>query len=369
MTLPVYQDHVGLWREKLSAWVPDRLFDAHIHLGVEQTVGRIAPDRRHEALTTFTQLELETANAYHRDLFAGKRVEGMFAFGFPLRENDLPRANDYIARCAVNDRRVVPFILADPHHVDRTIAEYEAHLSRGVRFLGVKPYYDLLGIDARNSVFACRDIDFTPEPLLAWMHDRGMMLMLHTSSIGVGDPRVRAFVERVVTCYERITLILAHMGRYTAEEQFSRFAATDLIDAPGVYLEMSSASSARVYREALAERSRWGRIVFGTDLPYGLITGTEHYSSTHGPVFVTRDTYAWSDPKLNDDLAEQRDRMTFNTYHTIDALRQACEDLRLDDAEAAALKRGIFRENAEHGILGRVRTMTNPQPEHVTPPC
>src|SRR5690606_21345856 len=102
VTFPACEAHVGLWRDRLASWMPDRLFDAHIHLGAAETVGPISGARQREGLTTFTHLTREAADAYHRGLFPGKRVEGMFAFGFPLRENDLPRANTYLAQCAAD---------------------------------------------------------------------------------------------------------------------------------------------------------------------------------------------------------------------------------------------------------------------------
>jgi hypothetical protein len=32
-TLKPYQDHVAMWEEELKAWVPEKIFDAHVHLG------------------------------------------------------------------------------------------------------------------------------------------------------------------------------------------------------------------------------------------------------------------------------------------------------------------------------------------------
>ena len=57
--LPPYADHVGLWADELMAWVPDVIFDAHVHLGPPGVMGTISPERRQLALSTFTSLTWE----------------------------------------------------------------------------------------------------------------------------------------------------------------------------------------------------------------------------------------------------------------------------------------------------------------------
>jgi hypothetical protein len=52
---------------------------------------------------------------------------------------------------------------------------------RGVRFAGVKPYYDLTG----RGVFECSMADFIPESLWELMNAEGLVLMLHTSGKGM----------------------------------------------------------------------------------------------------------------------------------------------------------------------------------------
>jgi predicted TIM-barrel fold metal-dependent hydrolase len=350
--LAAYTDHVGLWRDQLRAWVPDDIFDAHVHLGPPEAMGKISEARTAEALTTFPSFTYEQCRDFYDGLFSTKRVVGRIAFGFPLREVNIAAANEYLAETARRDPTVHPFILADPHDIPATIDQFRQIEKTGVRFAGVKPYFDLLRIDKPNSVFHCRDIDFAPPELLAFMHDEQLALMQHTSSIGIGDPAVREFVELVATKYRGIKLILAHMGRYTEPRQFDDFFASPQIEHKNVFLEMSSASSASVYRQVLSRRDLWDRLLFGTDVPFGLITGVEHWSDTHGPVFLTRDNYVWSDAKMNAEFAAERRKLSYNTYHVIDALKTAMDELRLCEADERDLKDRIFRRNALTHILG-----------------
>lgn len=340
-----------MWHTELAAWAPREIFDAHVHLGPPGIAAPFTPERLTEALSTFTHLTYEQAHTFYREGLSGKHMAGMIAFGFPLREIDLKKANEYIAETARRHPEVRPFILADPHDIPGTIDQFHAIRDRGVRFLGVKPYFDLLRLPVKNSVFHCQDIDFTPPELLEFMNKESLALMLHTSSIGGGDPKVRGFVRMAATTFPRVKIILAHMSRYTRPEQFKDLFHSDVLDLPNVFLEMSSASSAEVYSLTLSRPDLWDRLVFGTDIPFGLLTGTEHWSDTHGPVFITRDDYTWSDPQLQARFADVRQRMTYNTYHCIKALKDAITGMKLTAAMEDDLKQRIFSRNALERLL------------------
>ena len=346
-----YQDHISLWAQ-LASWVPGEVFDAHTHLGPAEVMGRLGPERLKEALCTFASFNDEQTRAWYLKLYGGKTVVGRIAFGFPLREVDIKGANDYVASIARDDSAVVPFILADPHDVSATIAQFDAGLEQGVRFRGIKPYFDLLGIDKPNSVFHCKDIDFCPLELLEFANSEQLIIMLHTSSIGIGAPAVREYVEMAATRFPRIKIILAHMGRYTKPEQFKDFFESSTIYHPNIYLDTSSATSEDVYIQFLSRRELWGKLLFGSDVPFGMITGVEHWSDTHGPIFITRDDYVWSDPQLNNEFAELRSQLSYNTYHVIQALRGAMERLDLSTEEQHELKSRIFSRNAIENLLG-----------------
>jgi len=347
-----YQDHVGLWQDELAPWVPDEVFDAHVHLGPYDIMQPFAPLRLQEALTTFRGLTYEESRAFYQQLYSGKTIRGQIAFGFPLREVDIRKANQYLADTAKYDPTVHAFILANPLDIDDTIRQWHECNDAGLRFEGVKPYFDLLAIDKPNSVFHCKDIDFTPMPLLEFMNDQKLVLMLHTSSIGCGDEQVRDFVHMAATTFPDIRIILAHMGRYTEPAQFQDLFSSPIIDLPNVFLEMSSASSKDVYASVLSRRDLWDKLIFGSDVPFGLLTGVEHWSDSHGPVFITRDDYVWSDSVMQQQFTREREKLSYNTYHVIKALKDAVDDLNLPAHEEADLKQRIFSRNALERVLG-----------------
>jgi predicted TIM-barrel fold metal-dependent hydrolase len=338
-----YCDHVGLWGRELSAWVPDAIFDAHVHLGPPEVMGEIGPQRGRVPLCTFTHFRLAQLRAWHAQLFPRKTLVGTIAFPFPLREVDLAGANRYLIEVMVAAPDVRGFVLAHPTDLAPTLAAWHAALVAGVRFSGVKPYFDLVG----KSAFDCSLPEFIPDSLLRFMDAQRLVLMLHTSGNGMGDVDNQHYVRGVLERFPGIKIVLAHMGRYLEPDEFCGFADSGLLDYPGLYLDMSSATVPAVYARALQCRPLWRRLLFGTDLPFGLITGIEAWSKRAGAIFVTRDTYPWTNAALQRASPVPVDRLTYNTYHVLGAFKTALDSLGLPPAEEAALKQAVFRTNAE----------------------
>src|SRR3989339_1119175 len=133
-TTPAYVDHVGLWENELKAWVPQTIFDAHVHLGPAHVMGQLSPQRRQLPLSTFSSLPWEQLQDWHRRLFSGKRIAGLIAFPFPLQEADLDAANRYLIERMKRQPTLKGFALAHPTDTDRTLASLQAATDEGVRF-------------------------------------------------------------------------------------------------------------------------------------------------------------------------------------------------------------------------------------------
>ncbi|MBT3290501.1 MAG: amidohydrolase family protein [Victivallales bacterium] len=341
--LPPYEDHIRLWADELRAWVPDAMFDSHVHIGPPQAVGPIAPERRSRALTTFMSLSWEELLDTHAALYSGKTICGLVAVPFPQREVNGDTANDYIIETMKRDARVQGFLVSEPTDARSAVAAFERALRAGVRFSGVKPYADRLG----KSNFKATMAEFLPDDLLEFMDRERLVMLLHTSGLGVVTDDVQNFLRRMADRYPHIRVLLAHMGRYVNDQQFLSFMDTDVLaTCPTLYLEMSSASCPEVYDRVL--RCEWlhSRLLFGSDLPFGMISGVEQWSDTHGAIFLTRDTYPWSDPAMNAEFAQQRQRLTYNTYHCIQALKEALARQGYEPARAEQLKMDVFCGNA-----------------------
>ena len=341
-----YIDHTGLWERELRGWVPERIFDAHVHLGPPGAVGRVD---RNAALTWFRGLEWEELSLFYGELLRGKRVTGAIVFPFPFRETDVDAANDYIVELMRRDPRVNGFLLVHPTDMAPTLRACERARAAGVRFRGVKPYFDLLG--RPNS--ECTMPEFIPEALWDLLAAEGMAMMLHTSGQGVGDPANRRYLRDVCSRYPGVPIVLAHLGRYYRASQFHDFVASGVLeDCPSLYLDMSSASETSVYERLLERPPLRSRLVFASDLPYGLLTGVERWiEETGSSAFLTRDEYPWSDHELLRSRALDRRELTYNTYHCIKALKDAFDSLSLRGEAAEELKAAIFEGNVRRLVL------------------
>lgn len=338
--VPAYCDHLGLWAEELREWVPQRIFDAHVHLGPAEAMGPISPERRGEGLCAFTSVLWEDLAGFYERLYAGREVVGLIAFPLPLREVDLEAANAYLVALMRREPRVRAFLLSHPTETRRAVACYEESQRAGVPFRGVKPYFDLLG----KSNYETTMPEFLPDDLLEFMDSEGLAMTLHTSGIGVGDPENQRFLRRLATRYPRIRVVLAHMGRFLQPGQFFDFMDAGVLEeCPSLYLDTSWVVLPEVFQRLLERRALWDRLLFGSDIPWGFLVAVEGWTPERGPHFITREDRG---------AGQGIPALTFNTYHCIHALKEAFERLGIAGGEAEALKEAIFTGNALEHVLG-----------------
>jgi len=333
-----YSDHTGLWQSELKPWVPEKIFDAHVHIGrSEDVLAEFSPDRKKLALSTYSSLTRETMDCWHRNLYSGKKISGACVFPFPLQEIDFTRSNHYIIQIMKSDQKMKGFLWTDPRdiHLNREI--FKKAEKEKVRFTGVKPYFDMLQKDN----FKTNPEEILPKSLLEFINSENLVIMLHTTGKGVGSTEVRNYLNYITDNFKNIKIILAHMGRFICPEDFAQFMHSDLPDNPSVFLETSSAASQEVYEMALSNRVLWDKILFGSDIPFGLISGTEFWSEKSGAIFRTREKYSWSE-----EGSFGYENLTYNTYHTIKALKDAVSSLRMSCGEENYLKERIFSGNA-----------------------
>ena len=343
---PFYEDYCGLYTQRLRDWLPDSLFDAHVHLGPKDATGEITIERTRQPVTTFLNLEIgELMNLYAR-LYEGKQILGLIAFPFPLREVNWRAANAYIVQAAQSHPQMVPFLLAYPDNVKELERHYRDAERLHVHVRGVKPYYDLVGKPGPRPNFITRTEEFVSDSLLDFTNQENLILMLHTGLEGIHELDNQNFLRRTLDRYPKIKIILAHMGRYLHAGQFDKFFSTEIWRHPNLYFETSSATEPSVYKLVFSETDLHPRILFGSDVPFGLITGREYSPPVGEHTFVTRTRYPWTDDAVWQAFGDVREQMTYNTYHTIAAVKDGITSLRLSQAQEKVLKRALFSANA-----------------------
>ncbi len=336
------EDHAGLWADSLGPWLPEAIFDAHAHLCPPEAMGLISAERSREPLCAFGGFTWEEYSECWEGLFPGRRRGGLIAFPLPLREVDIVAANAYIRGLMKARPEVKGFLLAHPTDAAASRDEFERALADGVRYAGVKPYFDLLG----KSNYETTMPEFIPEGLLELMDAEGLILMLHVSGDGMGCVEDQEYVRALVDRRPNIRIILAHMGRYLRVDDFLAFADTDLIRHTNIHLDMSSVTRREIYERALRIPEIQDRLLFGTDMPFGLIQGVEAWSEETGPVFVTRERFVWSCGIGEENLDVDVGELTHNTYHVVQAFKDAVEAVFSDPADVDRIKQKVFHDNA-----------------------
>ena len=137
------QDHLGLWKNELEKWMPESVFDAHIHLGSRAFMARdFSPQRLQIALSSFGHMTIEELDAIYAKLYPGRKITGMFAFPFPQMEIDANLANRYIIQLMKRDRREKES--SHPTEIPDVIGYIQGGWKKkGSGFLAIKPIFGL----------------------------------------------------------------------------------------------------------------------------------------------------------------------------------------------------------------------------------
>ena len=151
--------------------------------------------------------------------------------------------------------------------------------------------------------------------------------MLHTSRTGMGEQENQDYVRDVLERFPRLRIILAHMGRYLAVEEFFRFCDSGPARTiPCCTWRCLSASRQEVYARVLGHRGDfWPPAVRLGPALWPDHGGGSRWSRGALPIFLARDQYPWSNPALQEVAGLRSDDLTYNTYHTIKALKDALD--------------------------------------------
>ena len=300
-----------IYIEELAPWLPARIIDCHVHVGLKEFWGPVSPERARSiwALEVAQENSWEDFRRTCSSLFPEQRVS-VIAFASVAREVDIESANEYV-RAGVADPA------NDAVGLFATRPEWDAGLIRDAMFQGfkgIKPYPDLAMRDTlETSIY-----DFLPREHLAALDEFGGILMLHLPRSGrLADPdNVREVLE-ISDTYPNVTIILAHVGRAygltTAKRGLPHF-----IDRESVYFDISANLNADVFQCAL-EMIGPGRLLYGSDLPVTLMRGVREHFGEHY-VNYTDGPYSWNTHRKS---AEEEANYTYYLYEQLRSLVSA----------------------------------------------
>ena len=203
----VRDEDLAFYERELASFMPDRVFDAHVHLwhpdhydnpydGVAKTVGS------------------GEFRAMLDHLHPGRPVEALFipypypnADGSSDIDNHSERANAWIARHTAAEPRCRGLFNVQPTHDPQWVRQEVRRLG----LHGLKCYHTW---SANKPTWQADIHDYLPEPLVKVAHEEGWCITLHiVKTRAVADPSNIHWIRRYCETYPNMKLILAHSAR------------------------------------------------------------------------------------------------------------------------------------------------------------
>jgi len=324
------------WEEHLADWVPDKIIDAHRHVGDSalRTVP-ITEEKKHQYWVNEVSEPVRADVAARCDdiIFQG-RCETTVTMGSPSLDYDLEAVNDYVCQES-NERGWPALVVSPPSWSQERVAK---ELSRpGV--IGLKPYYSLIGpSDKTRDAHIQADIfDYLPHHILEVADERGAWITLHVpKKERLPHPANIRQIKEIRQKYPNITLVIAHLGRcYT--EPHAREGLPPLADDPGLYFDNSAVFNPAVHRLAL-ELLGPERILYGTDNPVFYMRGHRQWK---GRTYVNRTNYPFYFNKERE-APEIEAKYTIFVYEGLRTLKEVFENLGMGPERVKA----VLHDNA-----------------------
>ena len=197
-----YRSHdQEIWESELESWVPQRVYDCHMHM-LDNSL--IAEGTKYRDL--YPDTDFETVKAWHNLVMPGRETHFLM-LGRPAPGTDVYGHNTFMHREMQSDplsrRNRLTMPSDTPEEIERDVKE------RG--FIGLKVYrfYSVTG-DMKD----CRIHEFLPHEQMEVASELGLWVTMHLSRAGGGDEEnLRDLEEYTTKRYPGIRWILAHCAR------------------------------------------------------------------------------------------------------------------------------------------------------------
>jgi hypothetical protein len=314
---PVYQH--------LAGFLPDKIFDSHIHSALAEHVQGMSEDRKASKLGFFLDVaaafeynHFEFAQQARTTLFPDQGVEGLF-FGFPFPETDLDANNAYVLGL-IHKHGVPGLYMARP---DAGRNELENAVEAGAA--GFKPYPDLVP----DKTFAqIRLADYIPEALWEVAHDAKAIVLVHLGRPGRLYDRYD--IEDMTAACRRYTgarVIMAHIGRPYIPSMIRDGIPDRYKKLANLWFDICPICESGVLEIAIRELGA-GRLLFGSDSPLTYMRGRLGEWNGDRKFFSDMD-YPWNVERQS---REEEARYTFFMYEQLLALQRAADSTGLSRA-------------------------------------
>lgn len=321
-----------IWEQELKDFVPQRVFDAHVHMWPPEAVpGDLDMRPTDIGMSTFRSYTKEEFTAAAARLLPNRSV-GALAFGAVHRALARDPINRYVAAVQNAEPDLWGLAVISPYDPMETVERWIERYG----LLGYKPYWNFVEHKEQNDV-EIRDM-LTPEQL-DYANQRELIVMLHIPrKYRLAEPLNKQQIRELATVYPRITWIIAHVGRAYFMAALERHLE-EVCGLDNVYFDLAFVGFAPVIAYTIRTVGA-EKVLFGTDMPVADIKG-KNVDFNNQRLYITEDPRAWS--MSNPDLG-----LTFTRfyYEELRAIKNAARELRLTDSQIE----DIFSRNAERLI-------------------
>jgi glutamate-1-semialdehyde 2,1-aminomutase len=308
---------------EIAARLPDRLFDAHVHVYDQSHVSPSAE---------FIRIGPATASVDVWRRWVGKqmgtsRLEHALVLPMPSKGGDLGAANRFVLEQVGRRKKLRALMLAGP---DTSRSEIAALLETHPQIVGLKVYHLLA---KRRDTFQCTPSEYIPNWLWQLADARGLLILLHLVRDGaLADRSNRDYIRRFCERYPRAQLVLAHAARGFHAPNTVK-AIRDLLGLANVWFDASGICEAEALAAILTEFGP-RRLLWGSDFPVCQQRGRCVTIGT-GFAWVTTDQVKWNEKAFFG-------KPVLVGLEAVRALLEAADRLGLDSIDLE----DIFHDNA-----------------------
>ena len=305
---------------ELDSFVPDEIFDAHLHLG-----RRSDYHQHHAALVANVPecADMATYRSHLPWLLPGRHLAGALAIPTTLHGEDLDRGNRFASEQAHELPGGASAVVVSPTMTEEQAA---AEVERN-RAAALKCYHLM---SARTPTMDSALEEYLPDHLVSVANDAELAIILHlVRKDGVADAGNIDSIRRLCLRFPRMRLVLAHAARGYNPSHTMR-AIDDLAGLDNLFFDTSCVTEAGAFT-AILQTYGTSRLMWGSDYPF---------SHMRGRCIAVADNFAWLYDCHLDPARFSPDKELQFTLVGLESLRMlqhACIAGDLRDADLEAL--------------------------------
>jgi len=330
-----------IFAERLDEFLPKYIFDTHVHVWKLEHKGEPRFLQRGEDWAEKIEFQ-NSVEAYKTDtaaLFPGHNLTGLL-FGWISTNIVVTENNRYVGNAVRENPGFAGLAVSCPFWSrEETILQIE-----GNGLIGMKPYVTFASKDIDTKDITIFDILSKEQLKLA--DERKLICMLHLPRPGrLPDPaNIRQLLE-IEYMYPNARIIVAHIGRCYSEQDLGN-AFELLKETKNMCFDFSGNTNAVVIRKAV-ETFGDERVLYGSDLPLSHFHLKRIYNEKGHYINLINGSER---PQINNasymQVMPDADTYTYFLYESINAMRQAADDLGLSRKQIE----NIFYNNAQRLI-------------------